>query len=244
MLRKLSTLIVLAAVLAISGVALAEGQHETRTGQAGTALKNTSAQTRERCPEIIKGVIFYRHKTWDKQDLLGENRTKKSSQYVWSMGCDYAEWVRKGWKKRNEIAKKEVERRTLPNSNDWNTSIRIVQRAFPGTSGWMWSCSGAEGGHGEWVLYGGRPYYPGAEYAKTFHGWMVGGPMQYMWPTFKGHYRNGLESLKSRGFLVDLPPPSDVQAWRSMLAQAIAAGWAKWSGNDGSHWSASSSNGC
>lgn len=243
MLRKLSILIVLTA-LAISGVALAEGQHETRTGQAETAKEIKKVQVVGKCPATLQGIRFYRDKMWTHQSTLGISHTKRSEQKIWNYGCDYAEWVRKLWKNRNEKAKEEVQRRTLPETNDWTTAVKIVQRAFPNTDWWLDSCSGAEGGHGEWVIYGGGPYYPGAEYAKTFAGWMVGGPMQYMWPTFKGHYRHGLDSLKSRGFLVDLPPPSDVRAWRSFLAQAIAAGWAKWSGNDGSHWSASSSNGC
>ena len=132
----------------------------------------------------------------------------------------------------------------LPVTNDWLTAVQIAQRVFPRTDGWLTSCSRPEGGHGRWVLYQGKSYYPGAEYSKTFHGWMVGGPMQYMWPTFKGHYRHALDSLRARGYSIDLPPPDDVSAWRSMSAQALAAGWARWSGNDNTHWSASFGNGC
>lgn len=131
----------------------------------------------------------------------------------------------------------------LPSSNDWVTSVRIVQRAFPGTESWLLSCSRAEGGHGGFVVYGGGAYYPGAEYDHTFHGDMVGGPLQYMWGTFKGHYRHGLDALRAKGFTVDLPPVSDVSAWRSPLAQAIAGGWAILHGQR-SHWFASIGNGC
>lgn len=133
--------------------------------------------------------------------------------------------------------------RELPATNDWVTAVRVVQRAFPGTQSWLLSCSDAEGGHGEFVVYGGGSYYPGAEYAQTFHGDMVGGPLQYMWGTFKGHYRHGLDALRAKGFTVDLPPVSDVSAWRSPLAQAIAGAWAILNGQR-SHWSASIGNGC
>lgn len=132
----------------------------------------------------------------------------------------------------------------LPTPNDWSASLRVIQRVFPGTYDWGMSCSGAEGSHGKFVLYQSKPYYPGAEYAKTFHGWMVGGWMQYMWPTFKGHYRNGLAALRKAGFDVKLPAVDDVRAWQMPMAQAIAATWARWSGNDNSHWSASFGNGC
>lgn len=134
--------------------------------------------------------------------------------------------------------------RELPTPNDWVTSVRVIQRVFPGTESWLLSCSGAEGGHGRFVVYGGGAYYPGAEHDKTFHGDMVGGPMQYMWGTFRGHYRHGLDSLRARGFEVSLPASTDVRAWLSPTAQAIAAGWARWSGNDNSHWSASFGRGC
>ncbi len=134
--------------------------------------------------------------------------------------------------------------RTIHDRREWLPAVNEVQRVFPGTASWLLSCSSAEGSHGSWVIYGGDPYYPGAEYAQTFHGDMVGGPMQYMWGTFKGHYRHGLDSLRERGYRAKLPPPSDVSAWRSMTAQAIAAGWARWSGNDDQHWSASWNRGC
>lgn len=127
----------------------------------------------------------------------------------------------------------------LPLPNDWVTSVKIIQRVFPGTESWLLSCSAAEGGHGRWVRYGGGSYYPGYEYTDAVGGWP-----QYRWSTFKGHYRNGLDALRARGFKVDMPHPSDVRAWLMPMGHAIAAGWARWSGNDDSHWSASWGNGC
>lgn len=170
-------------------------------------------------------------------------RAEKCWQVPWQRSCTIARHTYRLHETLGQLATQRL-RSELPPSNDWVTSVRIVQRPFPGTESFLMSCSGAEGSHGDFVLYGGRPYYPGAEYAKTFHGDMVGGWMQYMWDTFKGHYRRGLDSLRSRGFTVSLPPPTDVRAWLSPLAQAIAAGWARWSGNDGTHWSASFGSGC
>ena len=47
----------------------------------------------------------------------------------------------------------------------------------------------------------------------------------------------------ARGFRV--PQFSDyTAAWRSALGQALAGGWARYTGNDASHWSASWGNGC
>jgi len=194
------------------------------------ALGAAAAHAAPQATKSHNTLRFFQNHKW-----LTAPRTDRCSQVPWTRSCLIA-------RERVRYHTRQIARlkRTIPVSNDWRTSVHIIQRAFPGTANVLLSCSSAEGAHGDWVLYGGRPYYPGAEYAKTFHGWMVGGPMQYMWPTFKGHYRHGLDSLRERGFKVNLPPVSDVAAWRSMTAQAIAAGWAFWSGNDNSHWSASS----
>jgi hypothetical protein len=116
-----------------------------------------------------------------------------------AMNCRRTRERARYWVKAAKINRLAAEKRyTIPASNDWRTSVLIVQRAFPGTAHVLLSCSSAEGGHGRWGIFGGAPYYPGAEYAQTFHGDMVGGPMQYMWDTFRGHYRRGLDSLRER----------------------------------------------
>lgn len=191
------------------------------------------------CPGARLAVSFYRRAyTWQRV-TIGLPGAVPFVRYA----CVPTRRRAVEWRHRFRSARSArlefLRERLIPVSNDWRTSVLVVQRAFPGTASRLLSCSGAEGGHGVWVIFGGGSYYPGAEYAYTFHGPMVGGPMQYMWGTFKGHYRRGLESLRDRGFRVHLPPVSDVAAWRSMTAQAIAAGWAFWSDNDGSHWSAS-----
>ena len=195
------------------------------------------------------GAIAAKAAPTERQVAKSQSTLRFFDNHLWLTAPNHKLCITVPWTRSCLIARERVRfhtrrlelfERTIPVSNDWRTAVFIVQRAFPNTADVLLSCSSAEGAHGAWVLYGGRPYYPGAEYARTFHGWMVGGPMQYMWPTFKGHYRHGLDSLRERGFKVNLPPVSDVAAWRSMTAQAIAAGWAFWSGNDNSHWSASS----
>lgn len=70
--------------------------------------------------------------------------------------------------------------------------------------------------------------------------------MQFRWSTFKGMYRHSLDHVRSRGYRVPshLRDPKKDVTWRSALGQAMAAGWARYTGNDNSHWSASWGNGC
>ena len=108
---------------------------------------------------------------------------------------------------------------------------------YPGTRSWLLSCSAAEGGHGRWVTYGG-----GSDYWSAKRNYVVGGWMQFKYPTFIGMFHHAVAHAKQRGFII--PEIDGVQAWLSPLAQALAAGWARYTGNDAHHWSASFSNGC
>lgn len=108
---------------------------------------------------------------------------------------------------------------------------------FPGTSGWLLSCSAAEGGHGRWVGYSGVAYSTWLRDSDT-----VGGPMQFRFSTFKGMYRRGVDYVVGKGFRV--PRMDETTAWRSALGQALAAGWARYFDEDNSHWSASFGRGC
>lgn len=167
-------------------------------------------------------------------------------------GCAHTLWLANVWKKRAYEARQDYYRWreshwtlhdfTVRGGNSaWSKAVKEVQKVFPGTENWLLSCSGAEGGHGRWVSYGGGSYYPGFEYK-----YVVGGWMQFKWPTFKGMFRHALDHARAQGFKVPphLHDPGDVRAWLSALAQAMAAGWARYTGNDDSHWSASWSSGC
>lgn len=122
-------------------------------------------------------------------------------------------------------------------NNAWENSVDEVQVVFPGSKAWMMSCSGSEGGWGRWVVYGGGPYYPGAEYAKG--GREVGGNMQFTYGTFASMFNAGLHYLTERGYILpaQLRGGASVGAWRSALGQAIAGGAAYSLGLRASHWS-------
>jgi len=203
-------------------------------------MKHSKRAQTAQLQQLARKVATFRSTTWACQDTLGIQRTRASAS-AWALpgSIAYRGWVLEQWQTKASSCLKLQHQRLLPNPNDWQTSVRVVQRAFPGTESWLLSCSAAEGGHGRWVRYGGGSYYSGYEYTDAVGGWP-----QYRWSTFKGHYRHGLESLRSRGFVVHLPPPEDVKAWLLPMGHAIAAGWARWSGNDDSHWSASWGNGC
>jgi len=178
-------------------------------------------------------IGFWKTHTW----LLAP-RKEKCWEVPWQRSCTIARHSFRLHSTLSLTAERRLNRE-LPLPDDWATAVHVVQRAFPGTEGWLMSCSAAEGGHGRWVRFGGGSYYAGYEYTDAVGGWP-----QYRWSTFKGHYRHGLESLRSRGFEITMPAPEDVRAWLMPMGHAIAAGWARWSGNDGSHWSASWGNGC
>jgi hypothetical protein len=191
-----------------------------------------------------------------------QHRNTMELETAWPPGrkprnCADARYLAKVWPKRAFVARKTKEKwveRTLVElaydgrRDPWPLAVRQVQKLFPGTEGWLLSCSDAEGwepGRLIWVVFGGDPYTPGAE--NDYNGRLpqVGGPMQYMYGTFRGHYRHALEYVQEKGYrvprhLVEV----SVTAWRSALAQALAAGWARYTGEDNNHWSASWSNGC
>lgn len=126
----------------------------------------------------------------------------------------------------------------------WPLAVEEVQRVFPNTASWLISCSDAEGwspGFKRWVLFGGRPYYRGAEHARNYTGHVeVGGPLQYTWGTFAGHNWDARVYAASKGYIV----PASAASWRSALGQALAGGWARYTKHDDSHWSASWGRGC
>jgi hypothetical protein len=234
-----------ATVVALVGGSAATTQtlpiRDTQVVQKAEKQETAAQRARQtQLKQLAQKVATFRTSTWACQDTLGISRTRASAS-VWALpqSITYRGWVVEQWQKNTRSCLKLQQQRAIPSSNDWATAVSQVQRVFPGTESWLLSCSSAEGGHGRWVTYGGGSYYPGFEDRYT-----VGGPLQYKWPTFKGHYRHALESLRSRGFIVELAGPEDVQAWLSMTGQALAGGWARWSGNDSSHWSASWGNGC
>lgn len=98
MLRKPFMLIVVAVTL-FSGAPFAEGQSETRTGQAEQAIVT--------CKKINTSIHNFRQSTWRYQDQLGIQRTK-AERKVWTLPCRYAKWVNNLWKDRYEKVKLDM----------------------------------------------------------------------------------------------------------------------------------------
>lgn len=127
---------------------------------------------------------------------------------------------------------------------DWTTAARYVQRVFPGTFGWLMSCSHGEGGHGRWVRYGGGAYYPGYELTDA-----VGGPMQFRPSTFYGYVDDAFAWARAHGLRLPAIPlgwdhahigAKAVAAWLNPLAQATTAAYMRGVvGNSYIHWSPS-----
>jgi hypothetical protein len=107
---------------------------------------------------------------------------------------------------------------TIPTTGDWQTSVRLVQRVFPGTSSWLLYISHREGGWGPFKM--------------NYQGSGCGGWMQFMPSTYWANSSAAFAAVRSRGYTVD--PAND--DWRSPLGQAITAGYMKWAGREGCHW--------
>jgi hypothetical protein len=211
---------------------------------SATASRSETACVRP----LRRGVVDRKLATWRWQDRLGIFRTPSARKAARATSCAYLRFIRRLWSLRaDRYYRSWLSTFTLRDTDDWRTAVNTVQRVFPGTASWLLSCSGAEGGHGRWIGYGGQPYSRWLRDSDT-----VGGPLQFRFSTFTGMYRRALDYARERGFRV----PSHIDsintdyrgeftaAWRSMLGQALAGGWARYTGNDASHWSASFGRGC
>jgi len=199
----------------------------------------------ETCRSARLGLQWYRQRHGEWLKLRGVHATHTSRA---PRSCPDARYLAQLAKRRSFAARRAYERwrdqRTLRDfaftdgARAWPRAVDEVQRVFPGTSGWLLSCSAAEGGHGRWVGYGGQGYSAWLRDSDT-----VGGPLQFRYSTFKGMFRRGAEYAQAKGFRI--PQFADyTTAWRSALGQALAGGWARYTGNDSSHWSASWGRGC
>lgn len=217
------------------------------SGEVASTKTRLVTPRSEKCRSARVAAVYYRFRTWTYQELRdGELATK--TPIVAGKSCRWAKFAAREWKARASAARRSYQRwfrsRALRDvafcegCNAWRKVVREVQVVFPGTESWLLSCSSAEGGHSRWIGYGGQPYSTWLRDSDT-----VGGPMQFRFSTFTGMFRRAVEYVTGRGFIVPIYP-SLTDAWRSALGQALAAGWARYTGNDSSHWSASWGNGC
>lgn len=107
-------------------------------------------------------------------------------------------------------------------SRDFATAARFADRIWPGTEGWLLSCSSSEGGHGEFVMNRG--------------GSGAGGWMQFMSGTFYGNVASAFAEAVEHG--VNLPVR--LAKWDNPLAQAVTAAWMRYHGHDRGQWTGAS----
>lgn len=89
---------------------------------------------------------------------------------------------------------------------DWLAAVRLAGRVFPGTEGWLRSCSRpeSEGGWGRWV--------PNSQ------GSGAGGWLQFLSGTF---YSNVDRAFAEARAVWRLPVPSRYRSWYSRVGQAL-----------------------
>lgn len=102
----------------------------------------------------------------------------------------------------------EMRTARLAATGDWMTyAVPFADRVFPGTAGWLASCSESEGGHGGWV--------PNSQ------GLPPGGWMQFYASTFYGSVDAAFAEARRRGFDV----PDSARSWYSPVGQAVTAAY-------------------
>lgn len=200
------------------------------------------------------GIVYYRNQThsWQLKRAATElaDRTPKAR----GKSCSWARYAVEVHRARAEAARKSYSRwieahtlrdfRYFDGNNAWFKAIDEVQALFPGTKDWLISCSRPEGGHGRWVGFSGVGYSTWLRDSNT-----VGGNMQMRFQTFKGMWRNAVLYAREHTYFIPVQFRGDTvaaktRAWRSALGQAMAAGWARYTGNDDQHWIASWDTGC
>lgn len=218
-------------------------------GGSSPSVDLTDSVSAPRCFHARAAVPFYRETTWDWQSRRFGALADRTP-IVRGKSCHWARYASTEWVDRSRSARRSFYRWTRehtlrdfpfsPGGRAWHRAVREAQKVFPGTESWLLSCSAAEGGWGRWVGYSGVSYSERLRDSDT-----VGGPMQYRFSTFTGHYRRAVDYLRERHYFVPRAIRRDwTNAWTSALGQALAAGWARYTGNDASHWSASWGNGC
>lgn len=170
----------------------------------------------ERCPDYRKGLRWYRQR-------YNENREARGAGTEWPAGrkplnCSDARQLAGVWRGKALVARRFTERwfeerwlhdYAVTAGNDaWERAVRETQKVFPGTDGWLLSCSASEGGWGRFVF--------------NSQGSGAAGWLQYMPSTFTGFIWRARVDAANRGYLV----PESAGSLYSPLGQALAGGWA------------------
>lgn len=172
------------------------------------------------CKPVLAAVTRNRLEYLKWEQLNGHNPRVSFST---PRGCAHARWVKGASKQRalqaHRAYRKHIESlNTLHEKIRWLDAVQEAQKAYPGTSGWLISCSKDEGGWGRW--------FPNSQ------GSGAGGWLQFMESTFWRMHGASRADVLSRGYKLDRRSAS----WHSPIGQAIAGGWAATHGATG-EWS-------
>lgn len=177
----------------------------------------------------------------NKGRWLRAPRHDRCAEVPWQRSCTVA---RASYRLHSKLAAVAEYRliHELPNINDWRTAVHFVQKIYPGTESWLLAISAREGGWGQWVWYGGRPW-TGYHIGNDFLGAdTVGGQLQFRYSTFAPYWRHTQDDLKNRGFIIPefkMPPAGGdpkYAAWLSPLGQALTGAYMRYTGQDACHW--------
>ena len=144
-------------------------------------------------------------------------RTEHCSSVPWTKTCRIARERLNFHGSRMERIRADLWR-TLPETNDWRTSVRLSQRIYPGTESWLLYISDREGGWGPFVM--------------NHQGSGAGGWLQFMASTFYAYVDDARRDVERRGFVV----PASVWRWNHPLGQALTGAYMRFTGRDGCHW--------
>jgi hypothetical protein len=108
----------------------------------------------------------------------------------------------------------------------WRGAVEYVQAVYPGTGGWLMSCSDAEGGWSNFV--------------QNAQGANVWGWLQFNPGTYHAYAPSAKQNARSRGLYV----PDFAMDLNDPLGQAVTGGYMRYTDQDASHWRASWGNGC
>ena len=190
-----------------------------KSSKAKNTKSSLSKQQKQQLRTLSKIIAGHQVATWRCQDTLGLQRVRASvSPWALPTSIPYRNWVATKWNSQKASCATALSRRSIPATNDWLTSVRLIQRIYPGTSDWLLYISHREGGHGGFVM--------------NHQGSGAGGWMQFMSSTYYAYNDDAFADARRRGFIVD----ESLNRWESAFGQALTAGYMRYTGRSGCHW--------
>lgn len=141
-------------------------------------------------------------------------------------GCDHVRWAVGRWQDKAILSRASYQEWTrsrfvIRERRTWAAAVQHVQKAYPGTSGWLLSCSADEGGWGHWKP--NKDGYPPGGWLQFYHSTWV-----RMFGL--GSYTGAIDDLSKRGFTIR---ERSVASWYSPVGQALAGAWGVTHGRSG-----------